>query len=652
MRKTKREINRAEGSLSVFFSLLFPVFLMLFLTLYMAGRRSIMTSGIQRDAKLASFSVMAEYQADVVREYGLYYVPLTRLGSGFSFFLNENRSHPYGTYEAVSLSVTPEKTLEDPAVLEEEIVHFMEERVLIDSLDEVLALFSELGEAEQMQKEYARFQHSQELMLIQMNYSDLITDVYGIREDGRRNDRAILTFMKDSPRLPELIRAAGTVEEWLLSSTPENEERDPQEIYDEILILEQGKDQIETTLYLLEEAKSLAEILIEQIADLKAQEEIDLETWEGEEPYERLSEKLPVDENKLRSLIRILERNGELVREAGAVLDCYLAEEIPWDGQNILEMLTGYEYEIRLPHESRPVTDKLDLSSIWDYLRGYNIDVRSFAPDEELKLPEDAGSGVTAAGQESDEISPGDLSLNLDLQRIREHFLTEEYALGMCTNLRDTVLSGKGTVPVNLRDDRINARFFSNEVEYLLVGAPNEYRNVNGTKNRIMALRVLLNMFHLMTDPEKRQEIEQAAALTGGILMPGLGDLAAFGLILISWSTFEAAADYRLLSDGGRVPLLKDAESWQTDLFSLLGGDMTEEEKLETKGMSYREYLRVLLLLSDQDKLLSRLQMILRTDPKIEKLGEAVVSFHVSLEAVPQDGWSGSIFFSGVFGYE
>ena len=44
--------------------------------------------------------------------------------------------------------------------------------------------------------------------------------------------------------------------------------------------------------------------------------------------------------------------------------------------------------------------------------------------------------------------------------------------------------------------------------------------------------------------------------------------------------------------------------------------------------------------------------MILRTDPKIEKLSEAVVSFHVSLEAVPQDGWSGSIFFSGVFGYE
>ena len=644
MRKTESKIVRAEGSLSVFFSMLFPLMMLLLLTLYMAGKRSIETSGIHRDAALAAFSVMAEYQADIVKEYGLYMIPKERLGSGFSFYMNENRDHPFGQMEFSSLSVTPEKTLEDPAALETEIVHFMEERILIDSLDKVLALFSELGEAEEMKQEYARFRHCQELMLIQMTYSELITDIYGIREDGGRNELAILTFLKESPRLSRLIQAGDAVCEWIQS---EEEEKDPQTVYEEFMILEQGKDQTQKTLLLLEEAEELAENLIWQIADLKEQEAEEASTWEGDEPFERMSEKLPVDENKLRLLIRILEKNKELVQEADWVLDRYLAEEIPAGGQNTLEKLAGYEYEIRLPHESRPVSSRLDQSSVWDYLRGYSIDVYRYAPDKELELPE-----VEGQEQENEEISPLELSLRLDLQRMREHFLTEEYALGMFTNVRDTILSEDGAAPVNLRGDRITGRYFSNEVEYLLIGAPNEYQNVNGTKNRIMAMRLLLNMMHLLTDPEKRQEIEQAAAMTGGILMPGLGDLAAFGLIVIAWSTFEASADCRLLLEGGRVPLLKDSMSWQTDLFSLLGGDMTEEEKLESEGMSYREYLRVLLLLSDQDKLLSRLQMILRTDPKIQDLDEAVVSFHISLEAVPSSGWTAPIYFSGVFGYE
>ena len=656
MRKAECFKVKAEGSLSVFFSMMFPVVLLLFLALLAAGRHRIAESAIERDAALSSFSMTAEYQADVVREYGLYEIPAGRIASSYAFYLDLNRSHPFGSYEVADLSVSPEKTLADPAVLEEQIVHFVQERVLVDSMEEILALFSELGEAKEMQKEYIRYCHSQELMLIQMNYSDLITDIYGIREDGGRNEQAILTFLKGSLKLPDLIAAAQKVEEILLleETEPATEDAlddDLSELYDQILVLEQGKDQIETTLYLIDESKDLIEVLIDQIADLKAREQVEEEEWESDEEYERLSDRLPVDESKLSSVLQILEKNEKLLENAQRVLDIYLAEEVPVNGPGILGKLSSYEYEIRLPHESRPVSSKLDISRLWDYLRGYGVDVKVYAPDQE-KTPPFGNGSIPVDGSEMAEVSPADLELDLEMGGLLEHFLTEEYALGMFTNLRDTILAEEGVVAKNLRGDKIPSRFFTNEIEFLVSGQMNEYKNVNGTKNKIMVLRVLLNMLHLLTDPEKRQEIEQAAALTGGILLPGLGDLAAFGMILIAWSTFEAAADFRLLSKGGRVPILKDPENWQTDLFSLLGGDLTEEEVLETTGMSYREYLRVILLLTDEELLLTRIQTLLQTDEKLKDLRESVVTFRVMFSAVPSDGWNSSMFYSGVFGYE
>ena len=63
--------------------------------------------------------------------------------------------------------------------------------------------------------------------------------------------------------------------------------------------------------------------------------------------------------------------------------------------------------------------------------------------------------------------------------------------------------------------------------------------------------------------------------------------------------------DLKTLLSGGKIPLLKDKESWQLSLGSLgtllLGGQ--GEGKSSEKGLDYRWYLRILLLAENSGSL-------------------------------------------------
>ena len=67
--------------------------------------------------------------------------------------------------------------------------------------------------------------------------------------------------------------------------------------------------------------------------------------------------------------------------------------------------------------------------------------------------------------------------------------------------------------------------------------------------------------------------------------------------LLIGWSYGESLLDVRTLYNGGRVPLLKDASTWQLTLSNL--GNL--EVLLQNggmdrgKGLFYKDYLRLLL---------------------------------------------------------
>ena len=117
------------------------------------------------------------------------------------------------------------------------------------------------------------------------------------------------------------------------------------------------------------------------------------------------------------------------------------------------------------------------------------------------------------------------------------------------------------------------------------------------------------------------------------------------------------------------MPLIKSDESWQSDLTLLLSGK-EEERKPSGKGMSYRQYLRIFLWLTDDEQLLSRLQRLISLNLQAAGAGsgengnlaasslasgdltKAVVAFTVSGDAIVEDGLLSTLPFHGTYGYD
>ena len=85
-------------------------------------------------------------------------------------------------------------------------------------------------------------------------------------------------------------------------------------------------------------------------------------------------------------------------------------------------------------------------------------------------------------------------------------------------------------------------------------------------------------------------------------MVPEIGELFTVSLVL-GWAFAESVYDVKTLLSGGRIPLLKNDSSWHYGLQGILQGDLVEtsdpEEAGKTEGMSYEDYLRVFLFLTD-----------------------------------------------------
>ncbi len=121
-----------------------------------------------------------------------------------------------------------------------------------------------------------------------------------------------------------------------------------------------------------------------------------------------------------------------------------------------------------------------------------------------------------------------------------------------------------------------------------------------------------------MTAADKQAEIKSTAASISTLLAMPEGETVIEQILALFWAYAESVVDVRSLLDKGKVPLFKDRESWQVDL-DLLGkiGQNTVVQKKE-KGLSYADYLRILLYTVPDDELLHRLMDMLEYNRRQE----------------------------------
>ncbi|MGC6174362.1 DUF5702 domain-containing protein [Lacrimispora sp. 38-1] len=153
------------------------------------------------------------------------------------------------------------------------------------------------------------------------------------------------------------------------------------------------------------------------------------------------------------------------------------------------------------------------------------------------------------------------------------------------------------------------------EMEYLIAGKNTDEKNFSQAVSDILVMREGLNLVHILTDQEKREEANALAGVITGVtgLTPLTGLVAFF--VMSIWAMGEAIVDIRRLLQGEKVSLIKSKENWRLSLGSLL--DSGSQGKFEgggsdNNGVDYTGYLKLILFVSHSSLQYYRLMDIIQ----------------------------------------
>lgn len=153
------------------------------------------------------------------------------------------------------------------------------------------------------------------------------------------------------------------------------------------------------------------------------------------------------------------------------------------------------------------------------------------------------------------------------------------------------------------------------EIEYVLMGKDSDKENLQKVLYRLLEIREAANATYLFSDSVKYAEAEVIAATVCTVtLQPELIELLTTS-ILLGWAYVESIYDLRVLINGGKIPLMKNSESWHYGLSGVISGlweDVKDGD--EKQGLSYEDYLRLLLVLAGEEKITARAMNVVEAD--------------------------------------
>lgn len=158
------------------------------------------------------------------------------------------------------------------------------------------------------------------------------------------------------------------------------------------------------------------------------------------------------------------------------------------------------------------------------------------------------------------------------------------------------------------------------QLEYVIAGKDTDQENLKSVVKRLLAMREAANLAYLLKDPSSQARIhEMSLLICSAIGLPALEGIVSLALEA-AWAFGESVLDVRQLLAGGKIPLIKTTGSWILSLENL--GRLPELLKQGTgrqqKGLSYQEYLRILLGMGTPR------QQVLRTMDVVEQTVRAM----------------------------
>lgn len=651
--------NAYKGSFTVFFSMLIIPVMMLFLVLLWLSRTFAERNDTLRITDAAGTSALSCYNRELTERYGLYGAGQEELERQIPQFLNVNCTVPIQriyslpayflsprtiwkglfSYQIQEIELYPVHTLQEQDIIMSQIADFMKPRVLQEVIGQLLQSIGTVQDTikgKGIQAQYAAIQ--QKLTDYNESYAELVCCLY-----PEENELAYITMTQEAEYSPQRYLQA-------VYSLQKGSSDDDLEV---VAIWQETADELKEQNHKAEEClEDLNEIISDLNQKIKAFQASAAQLSQTEQASEsirtmtdeinRMQETLWGFHHEIPSFQKTVAVNQEALKDveehSHAILEKFstgeeIGEEQWSEYKQTAQNFCRYSGALTLEYRRTSGSGKLGLSAVWKWMTKWKTDLRKYGEDKNL-LEEDESLDGMSRQTEEERLSTSLIQIEKETEKLGEslmdHFLLVEYVIGMFQNLSDQVQKENGKTTANLRGIPFETGFLQNEGEYILHGTYNEYQNLKGTEYRILALRLALNTVHLVSDPEKQALLKTIADSTGGIVAPGIGSTVAYGALLFLWASAESYVDFSVLVQGGKVPLLKSAQTWQTDLKAILskkkGSLSPYSEELPSEGLDYPMYLRILLLLTDQAACIERLQSIIELNLKTDGQKEFMLS--------------------------
>ena len=211
-------------------------------------------------------------------------------------------------------------------------------------------------------------------------------------------------------------------------------------------------------------------------------------------------------------------------------------------------------------------------------------------------------SGLIGSRMEQGILSQGNLELSETewTQDFAERFLFQEY-----------LLRYMGHYGNKSEEDALKY-----QIEYLIAGNANDIENLRSVANLICTVREAANALYLLSDQENLEEVEMVAEGISSLLaVPELAPVLETAIIL-GWAYAESVYDVKKLLSGGRVPLIKDSDTWHYGLQNILTDSLNDasDGTSNGNGLKYEDYLRIFMSLTSLDELTVRAMDMVEAD--------------------------------------
>ncbi|MBR1453513.1 MAG: hypothetical protein IJ593_02555, partial [Lachnospiraceae bacterium] len=174
-----------------------------------------------------------------------------------------------------------------------------------------------------------------------------------------------------------------------------------------------------------------------------------------------------------------------------------------------------------------------------------------------------------------------------------------------------------------LNDEVTKSGSIALEVERLISGKNADIDNLKDVINKILLIRIALDVLYIYTHADKREAVRAWTIKIFGGFSLMLAE-AMFLVVLTAWGTAQALADVKKLLNGKKVSLIHTDESWTVSIDNILDvarNGISESIDEDDRGISlnYKDYLRLLLLTTNQNEIDNRMIGIMENNIKVQQ---------------------------------